>query len=160
MTTDSNIYDDETGPGSAAEPPKPDTLAILTQIIAIWRDHHQGQHDSLHAHNQEAAKQWIHIQEKPQRREAPTIRKKPNGSQFWETPYLHRITQLLCKFLTHGDEEKAYIVAAGEAGIPWRGDDIESFRRIVEEAELMSEIGKSKYRARVKAKLNNYISHD
>lgn len=138
-------YDDETKPSPVSGPPRPDTLARLSEIVHNWDERHPGERRALPKHPQEAAKQWVHYQEPPGRGEAPNLKTDPGGKKYWLTPFMDRLARNLHLFLCHNFENQNYIVAAAEAGIPWRGDPMTHFRLIVDEHERMTEIGVEQY---------------
>lgn len=70
-------------------------------------------------------------------------------------PYANRVINFARVFLRLNDREKSYIIKTSQAGIWWRGDDIQNFRRIVEETlnyRRLSEPEKEAYRHRIMAK--------
>jgi len=126
---------------------KPDTIHVLSEIMHRWYLKHSEQ-CALPPHPEQAARHWVFLQEKPSSMEAPNIIAKKGGGSTWNTPYLDRLVNTLNKFLHFGLESQNYIISAHKAGIPWRGDDMDFFKKVVEQTEEMREIGVDKYRAR------------
>lgn len=103
---------------------------------------------------QDAAR-WLrsHIFEPPQRDEAPKQITCRDGSTIWRWGYRDRCVVLARAFFALDAAAQSYILAAREDGIPWRGDDLPVFQRIVEEAMRMQEIGADAYRKEALARM-------
>ena len=78
------------------------------------------------------AKWWMAHQIPPDDfAEAPTPPVVKGGS--WETPYHDRLMYTLKKFLRLKRIHQLYIIENVEKGVPWKGDDISFYTRVVEE---------------------------
>lgn len=85
--------------------------------------------------------------------EAPQRITRRDGSEAWRWPYLDRCLVLARRFLRLPAAEQRTILAAREDGIAWRGDDLETFMRIVGEHYRMRELGAQAYRAEALSQL-------
>lgn len=92
----------------------------------------------------EAAKWWQrHI-------EAPKDNEGPRATQGGETryPYIERAQYLLTRFLKLPLIDQRLVIGAAEDGIFWRGDEIETFRLIIDQHSVIQEEGAVAYRKR------------
>ena len=55
----------------------------------------------------------------------------------WRTPYHDRLSSNLKIFLSMSELQQVYIAANVEAGIPWRGDSILMYSKIIEQHKAM-----------------------
>lgn len=82
-----------------------------------------------------AATWWMNHQEKPISTfaEAPEpIHDKDGNLSGWRTPYTDRLIYNLRVFLGMNTKQQAWIVKHIENGIPWRGDSILMYAKIIE----------------------------
>lgn len=98
----------------------------------------------------DAAHWWIAHQEKPHpSRDIPEVLKKDGQVIGWSTPYHDRLVHTLRKFLSLIEPHQVFLVQNIKAGIPWRGDSIESYAVIVEQHREMKK-DPDTYRANAK----------
>lgn len=131
----------------APRPDKPNTINILAGIITSWQHTHMYMHSGLSMDPATAAREWVDLQEPPKPGETAFVKESDAGA-VWRTPYLDRLTYTLKKYLKHPTEDRNLILAGIKAGIPWRGDEIDAYKHIIEETEIMREIGLDEYRKR------------
>lgn len=104
------------------------------------------------------AVRWLirFLLEAQDRTEAPKQITVGNGKDTrteWRWPYLERCVYISGKFFALSADDQQYVLAAREDGIPWRGDDMDFFRRVVEEHMRMQEIGAEVYRKEALARM-------
>jgi hypothetical protein len=75
--------------------------------------------------------------------EAATPPPKKGGD--WATPYHDRLVYTLRKFLKLKRVHQVYVIEHIENGVPWRGDDIDFYIKIVEETTVMRSCDKEQY---------------
>lgn len=63
-------------------------------------------------------------------------------------PYADRVLQYAIRFLGFTPAEQETVITGMRDGIPWRGDDMAFYLRVVEETEAMREMGVAAYRQR------------
>lgn len=80
---------------------------------------------------------WINHQE-PANEEREKIEKRlENGKHFWVTPYHDRVCSTLKTFLWLKNIHQSFVIEAIERGVPWRGDKIEFYQKVIDETEKM-----------------------
>ncbi len=62
-----------------------------------------------------------------------------NGEKVWETPYHDRLLYTLRKFLKLSKAHQLYIIENTKEGVFWKGDDIDTYIKIVEETKKMNQ---------------------
>ncbi len=115
----------------------PSSEELLIKIYKRWRM----KHSSAHIPQQylDAAYWWVAHQEQPFHMEHPQHNTDSKGNEFWRTPYIDRIAANFRIFLSLDETHKAFVVEKIESGIPWRGDDMDMFLMICDEAEKMKQ---------------------
>lgn len=63
-------------------------------------------------------------------------------------PYADRVLQYARRFIGFTTAEQETVITGMRDGVPWRGDDMEFYLRVVEETEAMREMGVAAYRQR------------
>lgn len=86
----------------------------------------------------QAARYWMAHQEQPKdwKENAEQITKDGKGVG-WNTPYHDRLAVNLRIFFRLKYIHQCYVIENTEAGIPWRGDDIDFYTEVVREAQKM-----------------------
>ena len=128
----------------------PQTVDVLADIFKQAKpcDHYPGR-------PYDAAHWWIEHQQPPNEF-TERVEKVVNGDKVtWRTPYTDRVAGTLRKFLGLSSPQQAYVVAQIEAGIPWRGDDIQSFTGIVAESQKMKQ-NREGYISKASSILSNF----
>lgn len=99
----------------------------------------------------DAANWWVDMQEPMSKYERPRqVATSGKDSLRWDTPYINRICINLRKFLMLKKPDHDFIVGAKDDGVWWRGDDMRFFHGLYDEAMMQKDIGKDRYRKRVK----------
>jgi hypothetical protein len=114
-------------------PPIPDEF--LVRVYKRWRMNHESKHipkDYL-----EAARWWLAHQESCSHNETPVVGYDSKGNQHWTTPYIERVVASWRKFLSLSEVEKAFVIDRIGNGIPYRGDDIEFYKEVCRQQEIM-----------------------
>lgn len=93
------------------------------------------------------AEWFVRLIGRPERTEAPQVVDTKKG-RSWSWPYQQRVLFLLTLFLEASDDMRALIVSAREDEIYWRGDDKDSFVRIIHATLEMRDMGVDEYRKR------------
>jgi len=118
----------------ATKPPNP--IDALAYIYRAWRQTCHSEHIPRDYNG--AAQWWIDHQEPRGNQEILSQETTPKGEKVWKDPFIVRLVVNFRIFLTSfSDIEKSYIVNKIEGGIPWRGDDLEFFKMICEQEEVM-----------------------
>ncbi len=116
------------------KPPVPEEF--LVRAYKRWRMKNESTHipkDYL-----QAARWWIDHQEPGHPGETPYASSDSKGNQFWNTPYIDRLVASFRVFLKLSEPGKAFVVDAIEnRNTPYRGDDIEFFKMVVEQQGVM-----------------------
>ncbi|GAH88277.1 unnamed protein product [marine sediment metagenome] len=88
--------------------------------------------------NLEAVNYWRELMEKPnEHTEAVEWIHTKNGGE-WKTPYIDRMVYTLKKFLALSETHQAFIIDGIEnKNTPWRGDDIDMYKMVLEETQKM-----------------------
>lgn len=86
----------------------------------------------------DAAHWWIGLQEPPHpSRDLPVPTVKDGFTKGWSTPYHDRLVMTLSIFLAMSEPHQTYIVEGIKSGVPWRGDDVNSYVMIVDQHKEM-----------------------
>ena len=126
-TTEERTYD--------SPPPIADEQLVL--VYKIWRRQHESKHipkDFLGA-----AKWWLEHQEPQGRNEQPQLSHDKKGEASWTVPFNQRVAATWLTFLAFSEPQKAFVIQHIESGIPYRGDDIDFYKMVVEESAKMLE---------------------
>lgn len=127
------------------------TLAdVHTELAAILR-RHKAEH-CLPPDPLDAARAWLTVIEKPKAGEQPQQYSK-GERVFYRWPYAERAVYCLLRFLTLDERGQRLILAAREDEIFWRGDDLDFFRRVIDETFALRDMGVEAYRADASKKL-------
>jgi hypothetical protein len=113
----------------------PDPVEALVKVYRQWRRKHSS--DQIPKDFLAAAKFWLEHQEPQKENEQPVAMNDNKGNQHWTTPHIERMVAAFRVFLDLNETEKAYIIHHIEHGIVYRGDDMEFFKRLVEQHEVM-----------------------
>lgn len=127
--------------------PPPDALAICMALIAAYALHNGNRLPAIMPRAPRDAAAWWLAHQEPRHRMEKQRQVPVHGSSAhrWDDSYALRVTQNLRIFLFLPDDDKAFIVSAVRAGIPWRGDRVDFFEKIIEEHEKMLEVGIDEY---------------
>ena len=113
-------------------------IGVLQKILRHHTDSNRRRPKMFPSAVREAAQYWLDHQEPPDDYREGVREIRSNGTLIaYETPYHDRVARTLKKFLALKELHQVYIIEAIEAGTPWRGDEIWSFKDIVREAEKM-----------------------
>lgn len=113
-------------------PPK--VIDSLTSVISQIRGHRP---KMMPRDNIAAAQFWIDHQEPAdERRERPEMQTSRDGKPSWKCPYHARLIGSQRQFWAMDNLHQAWIIETIERGIPYRGDTIEQFKQVIEQAEL------------------------
>lgn len=115
-------------------PPIPDEL--LVTLYRRWRVKNRSEYIPLDY--LQAARWWINHQEPATAEEMPVAGTDSKGNQYWITPHISRLVASFRAFLEMSESEKVFIVGGIEAGVPYRGDDIKFYKRVVQENKVMN----------------------
>jgi hypothetical protein len=116
------------------------TIADAYRFLAADIANHRGRKSAIVPLDPNDAAHWIihKVLERHCQEESPYRRSKADSKSssslvkwYWDWPYLMRLKIQTHKFLMLIEDDQRYIVTAREAGIPWRGDEIDFFRRVV-----------------------------
>jgi len=86
-----------------------------------------------------AAKYWIAHQEPANEFTERTEYVIQGDKSFWKTPYHDRLVANARAFMGMKKIEQVFIIDHIGRGIPWRGDNMEMYKMIVDETLLMQE---------------------
>ena len=100
----------------------------------------------------DAVDKFIYLMENPKHNER--LRKTEKGYKW---PYAVKMKQLLTQFLNESSGLQNLIVQAREKNVYWRGDQLESFKGVIEQTEKMREMGVKKYKANAIAGMKRFI---
>lgn len=91
------------------------------------------------------AARWLreHVLDRHHAEESP---RRNRSGESWIWPYKDRCILNARMFLSMPSEHQAYILAAREDGVMWRGDDFDFFRRVYDETMRMVDMGPDAYR--------------
>jgi len=84
----------------------------------------------------EAAQWWISLQEKPDEtceRPHQVPVQGEDGAFRWIQPYNERLIFTLRKFMRFSFRDREFIIGCVKGGCPWRGDDIDFYRKVAAE---------------------------
>lgn len=84
------------------------------------------------------ARWWMAHQEEGDRFTEAASPPATKGGE-WKTPYHDRLVYTLKKFVRLSAVQQVFVIEYVEKGLPWRGDDIEDYRRYVEEWQIMQD---------------------
>ena len=116
----------------------PNAEEVLVRVYTQWRITHKYTPEGITS-PLDMAYWWISHQEPASGQEGPRPSTDAKGNQFWTVPYIDRLTCNFRKFLALPDVHKAFVVDKIKSGIPWRGDDMDSFLIICAEEEKMKQ---------------------
>lgn len=126
----------------------PDTARLLAATLDEWKLVHNSQlpaplpHDSL-----AAARHWLDKLQEPER--PGETRRIPTGeSSRLELGYFTRTRQSLLNWLRLTPEQRQTVVSGIQDGVPYRGDDFDTYLRTWKETEHLREIGRETYAKR------------
>lgn len=130
---------------------------ILVAIIRKWQSKHSSNH--VPSNPFDGANWWIKLQEPADEyRDRPEpITNKEGNHTGWRTPYHDRLAGNLKTFLALSEIEKAFVIDRVQAGIPWRGDKTEMYKKICRQHEIMM-IDKDEYIGHASRVLSNMRS--
>ena len=77
----------------------------------------------------------------------------------WMLPYLDRLVYTLRKFANLTSKDRQIVIAGViEEKVPWRGDDLDFYLKVVDESLKMRKIGVDAYRKEAIKKMKAYFS--
>jgi hypothetical protein len=115
----------------------PDPEAALVKVYKRWRMKHSS--NQIPKDFLLGAKFWLEHQEPQKENELPVAANDSKGNQHWTTPHIERVVAAFRKFLNFNETEKAFIIHHIDHGIPYRGDDLEFYKQVVEQSKVMQE---------------------
>lgn len=89
-----------------------------------------------------AARWLLRLLEPQQREEQPQQRTQRDGSSVTIWPYGTRVLHQARRFLSLPEGVQQFIIAAAQDEIHWRGEDIESFQRVAQNARALRTAGR------------------
>ena len=117
-------------------PPKVE--ASVSQVLARWRKKGGTSNHIPHSMS-EAVNFWLNRQEKRTERDIDEPTYDNKGNQVgWSQPHAERIAYNLNMFLKQSEPNKAFIVNNIENGTPYRGDDINFYKEVCAQSDIMS----------------------
>lgn len=101
------------------------------------------------------ARRFVHEIAAPQNRwEGAHRASTANGGWYWDYPYRNRVLRSLDVWLHLTAEQQALLVAGvRDEGVTWRGEPLAHYLDIVNETQILRDLGLPKYRERLKRKL-------
>lgn len=121
-----------------ADPTPPLAEDLLIRVFKSWRLRNKSKHIPLD--NLEAANWWMAHQEERQYSDLPEPMTDKDGNvKGWSTPYHDRVVYNLRRFLKMSEPEKAYIIHHIERDVPYRGDSIDFYKQVVDQAAIMAQ---------------------
>ena len=139
-----------------------DTLPDTRRLLAAALDEWQLVRNSvlptpLPPDSLAAASWWLDTQQEPER--PGETRRVPTGdSTRLELGYFTRTRQALLNFVRLTPEQRQTVIAGIADGIPYRGDDFETYLRIWQETEILRDIGRDEYAKRGFANMRTLIN--
>lgn len=127
--------------------------SALAQIVALVPEHKRP--TGMPVGPRDAAR-WMreHVLDHHHKEESP---RRSKSGESWIWPYLDRCVMHLRIFMGLPADQQAYILAAREDGVMWRGDDFDLFRRVYDETMRMRKMGADAYRAEAVQKLRGVV---
>lgn len=125
------------------------TLNTLVQEIqarlSAWREHERPWPAKMPHPLSAAADWWITLMGRPCPFEAPNKVSLVGGGHRWDWAYRDRVINCLKVFLAMPPEHQGTVLAGIEDRVPWRGEPIDTYLRIVHEHLHMAEVGREEY---------------
>ncbi len=112
----------------------PDPVEALVQVYKRWRMKNSSDH--IPKDFRLAAKFWLEHQEPQKENETPMAANDSKGNQHWTTPHIERVVASLRVFLRFNEIEKAFVIHHIEAGIAYRGDRLDFYKLVIEQAAI------------------------
>jgi len=119
---------------------------ILINILQRQRDHGKRRPVMFPIDNLDAVNYWRGLMEpaNDHSEDVEWVHTQKGGE--WKTPYIDRMVYTLKKFMGLSNTHQAFIIDGIEnKNTPWRGDDIDMYKSILEETQKMR-IDPEKYR--------------
>ncbi len=110
---------------------------FLVKTYKRWRMKNESAH--IPKEYLAAAKWWIEHQEPQTENDQPVVAYNSKGGQSWTTPYIERVVASFRKFLQFNEAEKAYIIHHIGKGVAYRGDRLDFYQKVVEQAEIFNQ---------------------
>ena len=132
------MFTDKPQKVEAKRPPPPKLDMELKTVLG----RHKGKWPRMFPRDHfEAADLWEALQEPPKDRDRPVWigqgTKTDPTAGYWETPYIDRLRHNLRIFLSFNPADQDFIVEMIRAGYPWRGDDLDFYREVIKNTDIM-----------------------
>ncbi len=114
----------------------PSVSDVLCDEIIKWCKNNRELPPMMPSEPREAARWWISHQEESQYyrdHPSPTRNEKTGQITGWITPFHDYLVSTLRKFLDLCESDQNFVNEMIGSGVPWRGDDIDDFKKIVEQ---------------------------
>ena len=130
------------------EPAKRDPIDHLVDVLGQWAERRQSEGrearipEPLPADHRGAANAWMGRYQEHRRHDEHVQR--TTGGEI--DPYITRLVSSLSAFLNLAPKWQAFVIAAIEEGVPYRGDRMSMYADIYQETMRMREVGVEAYR--------------
>jgi hypothetical protein len=128
------------------------------RVAKAFQPIHRELADLLHPNPTFASAAFIRLLEPPRETERPTtVAIRGGDRERVIDPYVDRVLQCARRFRALARGARETVVNGMRSGIPWRGDDIGFYLRVLDESERMTEMGVDSYRREAMAKLGGLL---